>query len=197
MKYNLSEITALIKDRRTIYPEQFSDRKIHREQVEVLLNNAIWAPNHGSTQPWTFKVFLGDGLKPLSTFLSEQYKAMTPAEDFGELKYNKLKNRPLISGAVIAVSLKRDPKSRIREIEEIEAVACAIQNMYLTCTAWGLGGFWSTPGVMYTPEMNEFLGNTGDDKCLGLFYIGYPKADFEWPKGHRKPIEYFTEWVEK
>ncbi|MGB1104780.1 MAG: nitroreductase family protein [Crocinitomicaceae bacterium] len=197
MKYNLSEITALIKDRRTIYPEQFSERKIHREQVEVLLNNAIWAPNHGSTQPWTFKVFLGDGLKHLSEFLSSHYKAITPAEEFGELKYNKLKNRPLISGAVIAVSLKRDPKSRIREIEEIEAVACAIQNMYLTCAAWGLGGFWSTPGVMYTPEMNEFLGNEGEDKCLGLFYVGYPKADFEWPKGHRKPIEYFTEWVEE
>jgi nitroreductase len=197
MKYNLSEITALIKDRRTIYPEQFSDRKIHREQIEVLLNNAIWAPNHGSTQPWAFKVFLGDGLNKLSDFLSEQYKAMTPAEEFGELKYNKLKNRPLISGAVIAVTLKRDPESRIREIEEVEAIACAIQNMYLTCTAWGLGGFWSSPGVMYTPEMNEFLGNTGDDKCLALFYVGYPKPDFEWPKGHRKPIEYFTEWVEE
>src|SRR6056300_1946944 len=109
MKYNLSEITALIKDRRTIYPEQFSDRKIHREQIEVLLNNAIWAPNHGSTHPWAFKVFLGDGLNKLSDFLSEQYKAMTPAEEFGELNYNKLKNRPLISGAVIAVTLKRDP----------------------------------------------------------------------------------------
>jgi nitroreductase len=197
MKYNLSEITALIKDRRTIYPEQFSDRKIHREQVEVLLNNAIWAPNHGSTQPWKFKVFLDEGRQQLSDFLSNYYKENTPAEEFGELKYNKLKNRPLMAGAAIAVSLHRDPKSRIREIEEIEAVACAIQNMYLTCTAWGLGGFWATPGMIYTPAMNEFLGLAEADKCLGIFFVGYPKPDFEWPKGHRKPIEYFTEWVEE
>ena len=58
MKYNLSEITDLIKNRRTIYPEQYSDRKIHKEQIEVLLNNAIWAPSHGLTQPLAFKVFM-------------------------------------------------------------------------------------------------------------------------------------------
>lgn len=195
MKYNLSEITDLIKDRRTIYPEQFSDRKIHKEQVEVLLNNAIWAPTHGLTQPWKFKVFLGEGRQKLSDFLSNYYTENTAKEDFKQMSFNKLKNRPLMAGAVIAVSLRRDPTGKIREIEEVEAIACAIQNMYLTCTAWGLGGFWSTPKIMYTPEMNTFLGLEGDDKCLALFYVGYPKPEFPWPKGHRKPIEYFTEWV--
>ncbi|NOQ71980.1 MAG: nitroreductase [Crocinitomix sp.] len=195
MKYNLSEISDLIKDRRTIYPEQFSDRKIHREQVEVLLNNAIWAPNHGLTQPWTFKVFIDEGRNRLSEFLSNYYTENTPTDEFKELKFNKMKNRPLMAGAIIAVSLKRDPESRIMELEEVEAVACAIQNMSLTCTAWGLGAFWSTPKVIYKPAMNTFLGLNEADKCLALFYVGYPKVDFEWPKGHRKPIEYFTEWV--
>ncbi|MFT5822787.1 MAG: nitroreductase [Crocinitomix sp.] len=195
MKYNLSEISDLIRDRRTIYPEQFSDRKIHREQVEVLLNNAIWAPSHGLTQPWGFKVFIDEGRNRLSEFLSNHYTENTPAEEYKELKFNKMKNRPLMSGAIIAVSLKRDPESRIMELEEVEAVACAIQNMYLTCTAWGLGAFWSTPKMIYTPAMNTFLGLNEADKCLALFYVGYPKVDFEWPKGHRKPIEYFTEWV--
>ena len=195
MRFNLSEITDLIKDRRTIYPEFYSDRKIHKEQIEVLLNNAIWAPNHGLTQPWGFKVFMEKGLEKLSDFLSGYYAENTPEDQFQETKFNKLKNRPLMAGAVIAVSLKRNPESRIKEIEEIEAIACAIQNMHLTCTAWGLGGFWSTPGVIYTPAMNEFLGLTANDKCLALFYVGYPKPDYKWGKGHRKPIEYYTEWV--
>ncbi|MCB9224798.1 MAG: nitroreductase [Crocinitomicaceae bacterium] len=197
MKYNLSEITEVIKDRRTIFPEFYSDRPVHKEQIEKILNNAIWAPTHGSTQPWTFKVFMGEGRQKLSDFLSELYKEKFTGENFKEMKYNKLKTRPLMAGAVVAVSLKRDPNSKILELEEIEAVACAIQNMYLTCTAWGLGGFWATPGLIYTPAMNQFLGLGEQDKCLGLFYIGYPKPDYEWPKGHRKPIEYFTEWVEE
>ncbi len=197
MKYNLSEISELIKDRRTIYPEFYSDRKIHREQVETILNNAIWAPNHGSTQPWTFKVFMGEGLIKLSEFQSNLYQELMSDEDFKQVKFDKLKNRPLMAGAVIAVSLKRDKESSISELEEIEAVACAIQNMYLTCTAWGLGSFWASPKIMYTKEMNSFLNLGEQDKCLALFYIGYPKADYDWPKGHRKPIEYFTEWIEK
>lgn len=195
MKYNLSEITAVIKDRRTIIPELYSDRKVHREQIEAILNNAIWAPTHGLTQPWAFTVFMEKGLQNLSDFLAETYERNTRAESFSELKKSKLQSRPLLAGAVIAVSLKRDPQSKISELEEIEAVACAIQNMYLTCTAWGLGAFWSTPGLIYSEEMNQFLGLTNSDKCLGLFYIGYPKPDIEWPKSHRRPIEYFTTWV--
>jgi nitroreductase len=196
MRHTLSEITAVIKDRRTIYPEFFSNRKIHKEQIETILNSAIWAPTHGLTQPWRFKVFRAEGLTKLSVFLSSKYKEIA-GDNFSEMKYQKLKNRPLLAGAVIAVSLKRDPKEKIREIEEIEAVACAIQNMHLTCTAWGLGAFWSSPELIYKPFMNEFLGLAEKDKCLALFYIGYPKDDFEWPKGQRKPIEYVTEWVEE
>jgi len=197
MRYNLSEITAVIKDRRTIYPEMYSDRKIHKEIIEDLLNNAIWAPSHGLTQPWRFTVFTGEGLKKLSDFQSGLYqKLFAGGEQFNEMKFNKLKNRPLISSAVIAVSVKRDKKEKIAELEEIEAVACAIQNMHLTATAYGIGAFWASPKIIYRPEMNEFLGLEEKDKCIALFYLGYPKSK-EWPKGQRKPIEYVTTWVEE
>jgi len=192
MKYNLSEITEVIRNRRTIYPEFYSDRTIHEEQIETILNNAIWAPTHGNTQPWQFTVYLNEGKKKLSDFLCETYRQNT--DEISEKKYEKLKNRPLQAGAVIAVSLKRDKTDRILELEEIEAVACAIQNMHLTCTAWGLGAFWSTPKMIYTESMNKFLGIDSKDKCLGLFYIGYVKEGYEWPKGQRKPIEYMTTW---
>ena len=193
MKYNLSEISEVIKNRRTIYPEFYSSRKIHQEQIETILNNAIWAPTHGNTQPWQFQVFSNEGREKLSKFLSETYRDNT--SEFSELKFEKLRSRPLKAGAVIAVSLKRDPTEKILEIEEIEAVACAIQNMHLTCTAWGLGGFWSTPKLIYSDNMKAFLELGKNDKCLGLFYIGYVKEDYEWPKGQRKPIEYLTKWV--
>jgi nitroreductase len=193
MRYNLTEITDLIRNRRTIYPEQFSSRKVHREQIELLINNAQWAPTHGNTQPWRFKVFTDAGLQKLSSILGEIYKEETPNEEQSELKLNKLIQRPLKSSVVIAIIMERQPEERIPEIEEIEAVACAIQNLHLTCTAYGLGGFWSTPKVIYTSLMNQFLNIGPKDKCLGLFYVGYPNID--WPKAHRKPIEYTTEWI--
>lgn len=193
MRFNLSEINELIRERRTIYPEQFTDRKVHREQIEVILNNAQWAPTHGNTQPWRFKVFMGEEQRQnLSQFMGKTYLELTPVEAQNDMKLAKMMRRPTISSVVIAVCMQRQAEEKILELEEIEAVACAIQNMHLTCTAYGLGGFWSTPKLIYSQEMNAFLGLNEKDKCLGLFYIGYPAI--EWPKAHRRPLDYTTEW---
>ena len=69
MKYNLSEVRDLIKDRRTIYPIQFSERKVHKEIIEELLNSAIWAPTHGMSQSWRFRVYREEGLQKLTDLL--------------------------------------------------------------------------------------------------------------------------------
>jgi len=195
MRFNLSEVNELIRSRRTIYPEQFSDRKVHKEQLENILTNAQWAPTHGNTQPWRFHVFMEDGLSTLSSFLGTSYLKITPKELQNDMKLAKLIRRPLLASAVVAVSMKRQIENKILEIEEIEAVACAIQNMHLSCTAYGLGGFWSTPKLIYSSEMNDFLEFDEVDKCLGLFYIGYPSID--WPTAHRKPLEFNTKWINK
>lgn len=193
MRFNLSEINELIRSRRTIYPEQYSARKVHKEQIELILTNAQWAPTHGNTQPWRFKVFTEQGLNRLSDFLGKTYLELTPPEQQNDAKLAKLITRPMKSSVVIAVCMERQKEEKITELEEIEAVACAIQNMHLTCTAYGIGGFWSTPKLIYHSKMNEFLGLGEKDKCLGLFYIGYP--EIEWPQAHRKPLEYNTTWI--
>lgn len=193
MRFNLSEINELIRQRRTIYPEQYSTRQVHKEQIELILNNALWAPTHGNTQPWRFKVFMGEGRQKLADFLSTTYLKLTPEDQQNDKKLAKMLTRPLLASAVIAVCMERDKTEKILEMEEIEAVACAIQNMHLTCTAYGLGGFWATPKLIYSTDMNVFLGLGDKDKCIGLFYVGYPAE--EWPKAHRKPLEYVSEWI--
>ena len=192
MKYNLSEITEIIKNRRTIYPQFYSSRKVHKEIIEHLLQNATWAPTHGMTQPWRFKVFTEESRKTLSDTLSMLYKELTPIENFREDKFAKMQARPFQASAVIVAYMKRGDNPKIPEIEEISSVACAIQNLCLTATAYGIGSFWSTPKIIYTKEMNDFLKISDEDKCIGIIYLGYPND--EWPKGQRKPIEYLTEW---
>lgn len=192
MKYNLSEITEIIKNRRTIYPQFYSSRKVHKEIIEHLLQNATWAPTHGMTQPWRFKVFTEESRKILSDTLSMLYKQLTPTENFREDKFAKMQARPFQASAVIVAYMKRGDNPKIPEIEEISSVACAIQNLCLTATAYGIGSFWSTPKIIYTKEMNDFLKISDEDKCMGIIYLGYPND--EWPKGQRKPIEYLTEW---
>ncbi|MFN9394216.1 MAG: nitroreductase, partial [Flavobacteriales bacterium] len=180
-------------DRRSVSPERFSTRKVHREQIELVLTNATWAPSHGLTQPWRFRVFLQEGMEQLAVHIPRIYKEATSPEAFRQAKFEKLEARFRHISAAVIVCLERDPSGKIAEIEEVEAVACAVQNMYLTCTAYGMAGFWSSPGFIYSRQMHDWLGLGPADKCLGIFYIGYPEG--EWPRSHRKPLEYVTQWI--
>ena len=194
MRYNLSDTNELIRDRRTIGPEKYSSRRVHREVVEEILRNATWAPTHGMTQPWRFKVFIGDGVKRIADKMPLWYKDYVVEEKFSQKKYDKLVARGGKCSVIIAVTMVADPNGRIPEIEEVQAVACAVQNMYLTCSAHGIGAKYSTPGYLYTDAVKEFLNLVENERCLGLFYLGYPEGD--WPKSHRKPLEYVTEWID-
>lgn len=193
MRHNLSEVTDLIRDRRSISPDQYSSRKVHREIVELILTNATWAPSHGMTQPWRFTAFVGEGMKEIGPKLSQWYQ-QAAGESFSQAKFDKLVRRGEWVTALIVVGMVPDPSGRISIADERCAVACAVQNMYLTCTAHGIGGFWSTPKFMKLDEVRNVAGLPENGEVMGLFYLGYPAE--EWPKSHRKPLEYVTTWRE-
>ncbi len=193
MQYNIEEINHLIRNRRSVFPKQFEEGKhIPDETIQQILENATWAPNHGHTEPWRFVVFTGEGLKKLAQFQSEFYKEVS-GEKFKEATYQNLQTNPLKASHVIAICMKRDPNKKHPEVEEIEAVACAVQNIYLSVTAYGLGGYWTTGGVTYNEKAKPFFGLDEDDRLLGFFYAGYVAVAS--PDGKRKPLEEKVVWV--
>lgn len=162
--------------------------------VNQILDNARWAPTHKMTEPWRFVIFSGDGIKTLAKFQSELYKTVTQRDGtFKEGNYQKLSTKPLLSSHIIAVLMIRDEKKSVPEVEEIGAVFCAIQNMYLTASAYGLGSYLSTGGVTYFQEAKEFFGLGDLDRLIGFFHLGIPKRTY--PPGKRKPLEEVSYWV--
>ena len=193
MKYSLSELNEIIENRRTIFPEQFSDRKVQKEQVEKLINAAKWAPTHRLTQPWRFTVFMEQGLRDFDQFHAELYKANAPTDAFSQMKYDKILNRAKLSSAIIVVGVKKDPFNKVPFLEEIAATSAAVQNMALMATAYGLAFYWGTGGMTFSEEMKLHVGLEAEDQVLGQLFLGYPAG--EWPrKTPRKPMEYFTDW---
>lgn len=188
-------INDLIKSRRSIFPKFYSDEPIAKEVIEQMLENANWAPTHKFTEPWRFKVFHGEGLKKLASFQSELYKKKsTEKGTFEDRKYQKLATKPMMASHVIAIAMKRDEQRSVPEIEEISAVAMAVQNMYLTATAYGVGCYWGSGGITYLEEAKPFFDLTPDDKLLGFLYVGKLKGEFPG-KGLRKPIADKVTWV--
>lgn len=195
MRHSISDTSTLILDRRSISPEKYSGRRVHREIVEQVLQHGTWAPNHGMTQPWRFRVFLDKGAKSLMAQLSEAYRAHA-GEKAMDSKVDKIRARGERCNAIVALGLDHDAEGRFPLWEDQAALAAAVQNMYLMCTAHGIGGFWSTPGFLEHPLAQQALGHAEGVHGMGLFYMGYPEG--EWPgKGHRKPLEYVTDWIEE
>jgi nitroreductase len=193
MEYNIEEINALIRNRRSHFPKQFdTGKKVDDAVVQQILENATWAPSHGQTEPWKFVVFTGDGLQKLATFQAELYKKEA-GDNFKEAPYQNLLANPLMASHVIALCLKRDPNKKFPEMEEIAAVSCAVQNIYLSVTAYGLGGYWTTGGATYKQSAKEFFGLEEDDKLLGFFYLAHVATPS--PAGKRKSVEEKVVWV--
>jgi nitroreductase len=187
------QLNTLIKSRRSTKPRLFNGKKIDDEIVWQILENANWAPNHGLTQPWRYQVFTGAGLIKLAEFQATLYQKTTAPEKFKSEKYARMKSNILQSSHVIVICMARQKSAKIPEIEEIEAVACSVQNMALTAAAYGICSFWGSGGVTYTPELKEFLGLGEKDRCLGYLYLGY--SDTPTTTSRRHSIKENTIWI--
>jgi len=174
------KVHELIRNRKSVYPPQYVDKKISKEILEEILESANWAPTHRMTEPWRFKVFHGTSQKKLGTFMAEKYRSMKELDDFSLVRYEKLKTNPQKAGCVLAICLQRDAEERIPEWEEIASVACAVQNVWLAASAYGIGGYWSTLSLI--EHLDELVPLNKGEKCIGLFYMGY----FESFAGNRK-----------
>ena len=183
-------ISEIIKNRRAVFPAQYNNQPISKEEILTILESANWAPTHKRTEPWRFKVFHGTSQVALGKFMAETYKETT--ENFSEFTYAKFMDNPVKAGCVIAICMQREPNESLPEWEEIAAMAMAVQNMWLTASSMGIGSYWSTPGLM--KYLDKFIEMEEGERCFGFFYMG--KYDGELPEGTRKTsIEEKTVWV--
>ena len=182
----IEEISKLIARRRSIKPALMdSEKGVSPELWQTLFEAANWAPNHALTEPWRFLVYSGESRGSVASALQTAYKAETAAEEFRPEKFEKMGKNPFLAHSVVALVMKRDPKRKVPEIEEVEAVACAVQNLHLVASVAELGVFWSSPAVTYGESFATSLELEEGDKCLGLLYVGWPKDGLEWPVGKR------------
>lgn len=189
------DVHELIRNRRSIYPSQYSGEVIDDAIIHEIMENANWAPNHYHTEPWRFIIFKGDGLVSLMNKLAELYKKHS-GERFDESKYQRYFARAKQVSHAIVVAVDVCEKPNLPKIEEIEAVACSVQNILLTVSSYPhIGGYWSTGMLVYLPEFAEFLNLKDNQTCLGTVYLGTLKPNAIRPKSTRRPVGEKIQWV--
>lgn len=191
----LDSLSTLIRDRRSVKPVDMDGvRPVPEALVWRLLENATWAPTHGLTEPWKFHVFAGEARVRLAEVLPMIYKQVTPLAEVREDKLAKLGQNPLLATVVIACCVEKRGGEKIPFMEEVEAVACAIQNVMLSAAAAGMGSSWSSPPVLGSAAFGQWLGQGEGDLCVGLLYLGWPKEGRVPAKVPRRPVAEKVVW---
>ena len=176
-------LSTLIRKRRTC--KDFDGKPIPKETIEALLELAVWAPNHGLTEPWRFRVMMPTGVQSLLKFLQDELR-----EEESE-SFNKSFEKMAKAGAIIYLTHQIHANEIITH-ENFAATSAAAQNILLAATAQHLQSYWSTSKIMTHSKTKEFL-NIGDDEAfVGALWLGH--GELPAPKS-RKLAREKTSWI--
>ncbi len=167
------DLVTAVRTRRT--HKAYEREALDRETVEELLELARWAPNHGLTQPWRFRVIGPETLARLAA-------AGKPNE------IEKLRRAPTL--IVASAKLTGDDH---QNREDVLATACAVYVVLLAAHARGLASYWRTPALFETPAGRAAVGLGDDEEFVALIHLGHP-ATTPTAKERMPPGEY-TEFL--
>lgn len=189
------DVLRAIETRRSI--GRVRQDPVPREDVELILESAVHAPNHKITEPWRFHVFVGRGRGEFARARAELARRMAEAEGEEEElipgRVSRERKKAFRSPVVIAV-ISRAGRDAVETRENYAACCAAVQNMQLAAHSRRLACMWRTGPVAYHPFMREFFGLGEGDEIVAYLYVGYP--DMELRSRRRRPAREHTTWHE-
>lgn len=183
-------LKKIIQERRSVFPASYTEKKLKKQTIKKVLESANYAPTHKLTEPWRFIVIRKDGLAKLADEFCRLHKMEVGTAKFSQKKCDSFHEKFGKAGCVIAINLHISGK--IAEWEELAAVACAVQNMGLVAHSLDVGTYWSSTSLIN--QLGDFLGLAENEKCIGLFYMGY--HDTKIAAANRSPITEKVRWLE-
>jgi nitroreductase len=140
------------------------------EHLDLILNAARRAPDHGRLKPWQLIVLDGAAKVRFAAAAAEAKRRRTPAltDEQVASDRDKILRSPTI--IVVGCTLREHPK--VPEIEQIIAVGAATENLFLTAHALGYGVMWKTGAAAYDPDVKAALGLKPSDHVVGIIHVG-------------------------
>lgn len=170
------DVIEAIRTRRTI--ASFLPDAVPAKDLERILANGVWAPNHHLTEPWRFAILGPETQRLLAERYAEWRMEKAPIEDVARrTRIREDSRRKFLSiPTIVAVAALQEGDQKRRR-EDYAAVCCAIQNVQLAAWSEGVGVKWSTSGVTTDPLTYDLLGFDPERfDIVAFLYIGYPAA---------------------
>ncbi|MER2000256.1 MAG: nitroreductase, partial [Lysinibacillus sp.] len=142
-----------------------------------IINDAIWAPNHGNREPWRLIVAAGDQLDAALSIIRDV--AVPKWKDLSDEDLAKQMAKFTSAGAYVFVVMPEDRRQKER-LEDFAAASSFLQNMQLLAWDNGIGSCWKTPPFLENPNFNNALGVQPGERVIAMLQLGYFD---EAPKG--------------
>jgi nitroreductase len=160
-----NEILNCIHERRST--RRFTDKQISSEQLEALLDAAIWAPSGGNSQSWLFTAIQKkDVLLHLNELVREGFQHWVPDDDYpgklGMKEYSKKEGFNFYYQAPTLIIASNRPNYE----NAMADCALALENIFLAAQSLQLGS-------CYINQLH-WLRNDPDVRAF-LLELGIPK----------------------
>jgi nitroreductase len=141
-----------------------------REHLDIALQAAVRAPDHGRLRPWRFMVITGDQRIRFGELLAASARRRVPGLSDGDLQRER--DKALRAPMIIIVASRVVPGTKVPTIEQILAAGAATQNLLLALHAQGYAAAWKTGEAAYDTDVKKALGFAADDHLVAFVYVG-------------------------
>ena len=163
--------------------------------LELLLECASRAPDHGRLRPWRFIVIRGAARERLGALMADQLRRKLPAATAETLQRER--HKALRAPLIIVVAAACNATVKVPAVEQIIAAGAAAQNLMLAATALGFGVMWKTGDAAYDDTVKVALGLETADAIVGFLYLGTVPADAVPPPAQAQWEDRVRYWGEE
>lgn len=143
------------------------------EQIKILLECAVRAPDYGLLRPWQFIVVQGEERQLLGRLMADATLSLDPT--IGQEKLARIESLPLRAPLIIIVNaIIQQDLPKVSPEEQLMSAAAATQNILLACHALGYAAIWRTGEFAKNESLKAMFKLKAHDRIVGFLYIGTP-----------------------
>ena len=184
-KKDLETLTNIIASRRDVRGNNFINKKISKNKLDIILQSALNAPSVGYSQPWQFIVVDEEKKDLVYKHFTKSFEK-SKKKFFDKPLYNSLKLEGIKESNInIAVYYKKSThnilgQTYMKRTGEY-SVVCAILNMWLTSRALNIGMGWVS--ILKPKKINKIFNvDKNEYKFIAYWCFGYTKEFYSEPE---------------
>ncbi len=161
-----------------------------QQEMELLFQAALRAPDHKGLKPWQYFVFQGEKqLEKLGQLFLDA--SLLDNSELEQAKRARLLSLPHRAPMVIVAVAKHQAHEKVPHVEEILSTGAGVQNLILGAFDLGYGAYWRSGPLCFNPHLKSLLNLAEQDSIVGFVYLGTPSIELK-----SKPIPNTGDFVQ-